>query len=132
MVVAYYDWGTRFVDIAPDGTMEELGWFLPGEGYAGSVQWITDDIVYVMDYRRGLEVLRLTGEPATGTVVGGIDLVVAGSTAEVGPWHALADRAGWLLLAVGLGLGAAGIRRRRTVLTPALDRPTTTPGAPTC
>jgi hypothetical protein len=132
MVVAYYDWGTRFVDIAPDGSMEELGWFLPGEGYAGSAQWITGEVIYVMDYRRGLEILRLTDEPATGTVVGGIDLLVAGSTAAVGPWHAIADQASWLLLAAGLALATVGLRHRRTRMTAVVDRPTITPGAPPC
>jgi hypothetical protein len=92
MVVAYYDWGTRFVDVAPDGTMAEIGWFTPAEGYAGSAQWITDDVVYSMDYRRGLEVLRLSGGTATGTVVGSLDLLMAGSSAHPDPlweriWH---------------------------------------------
>jgi hypothetical protein len=115
MVAAYYDWGTRFVDIAPDGTMEEFGWFVPAEGYAGSAQWITDDVVYVMDYRRGLEVLRLTDEPATGTVVGGLDLIMAGSSTQVaGVWHHLADGPSWLFAAVGLALGCVGLRRRQT------------------
>jgi hypothetical protein len=116
MVVAYYDWGTRFVDVAADGTMEEFGWFLPGEGYAGSAQWITDDVVYVMDYRRGLEILRLTDEPATGTVVGGIDLVMAGSTTQAtGVWHRAADRPGVLLFVAGLALAAVGYQRRRGI-----------------
>jgi hypothetical protein len=114
MVVAYYDWGTRFVDIASDGTMEEFGWFLPGEGYAGSAQWITDEVVYVMDYRRGLEVLRLSDEPATGTVVGGFDLVMAGSTTQAtGVLHLAADHPGALLFAAGIALAAIGHRRRR-------------------
>jgi hypothetical protein len=113
MVAAYYDWGTRFVDIAPDGTTQEFGWFLPAEGYAGSAQWITDEVVYVMDYRRGLEVLRLTDEPATGTVVAGLDLIMAGSSTQVGGiWHRLADEPSWALFAVGLALGAVGLRRR--------------------
>jgi hypothetical protein len=118
MVVAYYDWGTRFVDVHPDGTMDELGWFLPGEGYAGSAQWITDEVVYVMDYRRGLEVLRLTGEPATGTVVGGIDLVMAGSTTQAGgAWHRLAEQPHWALLLAGAALALVGHRRRRATGT---------------
>jgi hypothetical protein len=122
MVVAYYDWGTRFVDVAADGTMQEHGWFLPSEGYAGSAQWITDDVVYVMDYRRGLEVLRLTGDAATGTVVGGIDLVMAGSATQVaGPSHRLAHQPAWGLLAAGIALAAVGIRRRSRRLAAARD-----------
>jgi hypothetical protein len=65
MAVSYYDRGTRFVEVQPDGTMTEIGWITPADGYSGSPQWVSDDTVYVMDYRRGMEVVRLTGEPAT-------------------------------------------------------------------
>lgn len=68
MVAGYYTWGTRFVDVAPDGTMTEIGWYVPVPGYTGSAQWITDEIVYVMDYARGLEILRLDAAPAAGVV----------------------------------------------------------------
>jgi hypothetical protein len=64
LAMAHYDWGTRFLDVAEDGSMEEIGWFQPVQGYTGSAKWITDEIVYVHDYRRGLEVLRFTGAPA--------------------------------------------------------------------
>ncbi len=72
MAVSYYERGTRFVDVAPDGTMSEIGWFTPAEGSSGSPQWISDDVVYVMDYRRGLEVLRLGDAPATRVVAGAV------------------------------------------------------------
>ncbi len=85
MAVSYYDRGTRFVNIAADGSMEEVGWMTPAEGYSGSVQWITDEIVYVMDYRRGMEVLRLKPAEATGVVAHGFDVVAAGSV--VSPLH---------------------------------------------
>lgn len=118
MVAAYYDWGTRFVDIASDGTMQEIAWFLPAEGYTGSAQWITDEIVYVMDYRRGLEVLRLLDQPATGTVVGGVDVIAAGSSVQP---LGLAQRVGGVggsgstsLLALAVGLGLLHLHRRRS------------------
>ena len=66
MAVSYYDRGTRFVDVKSDGTMTEVGWITPADGYSGSPQWISDNVVYVMDYRRGLEIIRLTDMPATG------------------------------------------------------------------
>lgn len=64
LAVAHYDWGTRFVDVAgveDGGEMEEIGWFVPAGGYTGSVTWVSDEIVYVHDYRRGLDILRVTG-----------------------------------------------------------------------
>jgi len=120
MVAAYYDWGTRFVDIAEDGTMQEIGWFLPADGYAGSAQWITEDVVYVMDYRRGLEVLRLDDVAATGTVEIGDDLLAAGSAvAGGGPLHRLGEQPQLLTLFLGLVMGGFALRRRSTAPTPA-------------
>jgi hypothetical protein len=66
MAVSYYDRGTRFVEVGPDGAMQEIGWFTPADGYSGSPQWISDDVVYVMDYRRGVDVIRLKDTAATG------------------------------------------------------------------
>jgi hypothetical protein len=66
MAVSYYDRGTRFVEADADGHMRELGWIVPAEGYSGSARWITDSVVYVMDYRRGMEVVELLDTPATG------------------------------------------------------------------
>ena len=65
MAVSYYNRGTRFVDVDKDGAMTEVGWITPADGYSGSPQWISDDVVYIMDYRRGMEVVRLTDQPAT-------------------------------------------------------------------
>jgi hypothetical protein len=66
MAVSYYDRGTRFVDVGRNGAMTEVGWITPVDGYSGSPQWVSDNVVYVMDYRRGLEIIRLTDMPATG------------------------------------------------------------------
>jgi hypothetical protein len=66
MAVSYYDRGTRIVEVGTDGTMSEKGWIVPAEGYSGSPQWISGDVVYIMDYRRGMEVIRLKAAPATG------------------------------------------------------------------
>lgn len=61
LAMGHYDWGTRFLNVRKDGSMEQVGWFQPVQGYTGSAKWITDEIVYIHDYRRGLEVLRFTG-----------------------------------------------------------------------
>ena len=79
MAVSYYDRGTRFVDVGKDGRMKEVGWIVPAEGYSGSPQWISKDVVYVMDYRRGLEVVRLLDKKATGTRRSVVDRIAAGS-----------------------------------------------------
>lgn len=62
VAIGNYDWGTRFVDVSRDGKMKEVGYFQPVAGHTSSVEWISDEIVYVQDYRRGLEILRFTGK----------------------------------------------------------------------
>jgi hypothetical protein len=81
MVVSYYDRGTRFVEADAGGHMRELGWIVPAEGYSGSARWITDSVVYVMDYRRGMEVVELLDTPATG-VHTSTDLIALTSSVE--------------------------------------------------
>jgi hypothetical protein len=60
LAIAHYDWGTRFLDVRRNGRMQEIGWFQPVGGHTGAAKWINDEIVYVHDYRRGLEILRFT------------------------------------------------------------------------
>jgi hypothetical protein len=60
LALAHYDWGTRFLDVDRNGTISEVGYFQPVRGYTASAKWIDDEIVYVHDYVRGLEVLRFS------------------------------------------------------------------------
>jgi hypothetical protein len=84
MVVSYYDRGTRLVDVDADGNMTEYGWIVAAESYSGSARWISDDVVYIMDYRRGMEVIRIDHEEAaTGVVRNAPDLVALTSGYEV-------------------------------------------------
>lgn len=63
VAIAWYEHGTRFLQVARDGQISEIGWFLPyGPGQASDVDWITDRVVYVADYLRGLDVLKFTGD----------------------------------------------------------------------
>jgi hypothetical protein len=58
LALGHYDWGTRFLQVSKNGSMEEIGWFQPIAGHTASAKWIDNEIVYVHDYRRGLEILR--------------------------------------------------------------------------
>lgn len=58
VVVAYYDLGTRFLEIGKAGEIAEIGWFLPYGGLTSSTYWITDEVVYAIDYTRGFDILR--------------------------------------------------------------------------
>lgn len=60
--ISWYEHGTRFLRVAQDGTISEEGFFLPNAGQASAAYWITDRVVYVADYLRGLDVLRFEGD----------------------------------------------------------------------
>ena len=62
VAAAFFEHGTRFVDITPKGQIEEIGWFMPHGGSTGAAYWITDEIVYAVDYARGIDILRFTAE----------------------------------------------------------------------
>ncbi len=69
LAMANYEHGTRFLRVMPDGKIKEVGWFLPIGGATSASYWVTDRIVYSLDYQRGLDILRYTGkfyEPSGG------------------------------------------------------------------
>ncbi|MBW3620055.1 MAG: hypothetical protein KY461_07410, partial [Actinobacteria bacterium] len=122
LAVSYYDRGTRFVQVDDQGVMTEIAWIVPAEGYSGSVQWIGSDgaggeIAYIMDYRRGMEVVNLRpADPASAALTSQLDLVAASAT--VTPLGTTPD--GGIpvpsALVAGFGLALAGVevlRRRR-------------------
>jgi hypothetical protein len=57
-----YEHGTRFVDVASDGKIKQVGYFVPNGGSTSAAYWIDDRIVYAVDYSRGIDVLRYTGK----------------------------------------------------------------------
>ena len=57
--MAWYEHGTRILDVDAEGRIAERGYFLPLDGSAWASYWISDTIVYTVDYNRGLDVLRL-------------------------------------------------------------------------
>jgi hypothetical protein len=59
VVIGWYGEGTRFVKVARDGAMKEIGWFEPVAQRSGfSAYWLTDRIVYAIDLYRGIDILR--------------------------------------------------------------------------
>ena len=61
VTIGWYGEGSRFVEVAPDGKMEEVGWFEPHAQRSGfSSYWMNDEIVYAIDLYRGIDILRFT------------------------------------------------------------------------
>jgi hypothetical protein len=74
VALAAYENGTRFLQIGSDGKITEQGYFVPLGGSTSAPHWApSGDVVYAVDYERGLDVLKYTGshyvpgEPDTGT-----------------------------------------------------------------
>jgi uncharacterized membrane protein YgcG len=72
-----YDHGAKFLRVDPMGNITEIGHFRAPGTNASAAYWITCDIVYVVDYTRGFDVLRFKdaasackgadGSPGTGS-----------------------------------------------------------------
>ena len=61
VAAAFFEHGTRFIDVSNTGKIKEVGWFMPAAGSTGAVYWVTDEIVYAVDYNRGIDILRWNG-----------------------------------------------------------------------
>src|SRR5206468_10230396 len=66
---AWYEHGTRFLAVnQKTGTIKQVGFFQPVRGSASSAYWIPGtDYVYVVDYQRGVDILKFdpTAVPPT-------------------------------------------------------------------
>ncbi|MGH2734451.1 MAG: hypothetical protein ACRDKZ_02635, partial [Actinomycetota bacterium] len=62
LAAGFYDHGTRFLLVSPEGKIREVGLFLPWRGSTSAVYWLTDRIVYSIDYERGIDILRYEGK----------------------------------------------------------------------
>lgn len=57
---AFFEHGTRFLDVDRKGRITEVGHFTPWAGSTIASYWITDEIVYAIDITRGIDILRFT------------------------------------------------------------------------
>jgi hypothetical protein len=67
----WYEHGTRFLRVSPKGRISEVGWFIPAGTTASAAYWVTKDLLYVVDYNRGLDILRFHDTPGSFPVRGG-------------------------------------------------------------
>lgn len=63
VAMAWYEHGTRLFDISRNGKITEAGYFIPYGGSTSAAYWANDEILYSVDYNRGVDVLRYTGPP---------------------------------------------------------------------
>jgi hypothetical protein len=63
VAMGWYERGTRFLKVSSKGQISEIGWFLPAGTSASAAYWVTKDLVYVFDYQRGLDIIKLHDKP---------------------------------------------------------------------
>jgi hypothetical protein len=59
---AFFENGTRFLEVNRRGKIEEVDFYMPWVGSTGATYWITDEILYTLDYNRGIDIIRYTGK----------------------------------------------------------------------
>jgi hypothetical protein len=67
----WYEHGTRFLTVSPKGKISETGWFIPAGTTASAAYWVTKDLVYLIDYNRGLDIVRFHDKPGSFPVRAG-------------------------------------------------------------
>ncbi|HVE63172.1 MAG TPA: hypothetical protein VNB94_05165 [Mycobacteriales bacterium] len=87
LAMGWYEHGTRFFDIAKkNGKISEIGWFYPVGGSTSAAYWVTDTIVYAVDYQRGIDILKFSGKPSSRVVkVAGTERAQARRAPKQGP-----------------------------------------------
>jgi hypothetical protein len=69
VAMGWYEHGTRFLNVDPaTGKISEKGWFYPVGGSTSAAYWVNNEILYSVDYQRGIDILRFTNTPSTRTV----------------------------------------------------------------
>lgn len=66
VAAGWYEHGTRFLQVGKNGKIQEKGWFIPAGTSASGAYWVTKDILYVLDYQRGIDILRWHDTPQPG------------------------------------------------------------------
>ena len=63
VAISEYEDGVRFLQVHGDGSIEEQGYFLSLGSSSSSPKWAgKGDVLYSVDYQRGLDILRYTGK----------------------------------------------------------------------
>ena len=64
VAMGWYEHGTRFLKVSPKGQIDEVGWFIPAGTSASAAYWVNKDVVYLIDYQRGLDIVKFHDKAA--------------------------------------------------------------------
>ena len=62
VAMAWYENGTHFFDVSSKGKISHVGYFLPAAGSTSAEYWVTKELLYTVDYNRGIDIIRFTGK----------------------------------------------------------------------
>lgn len=69
IAASWYEHGVRFIEVSPQGSFTQRGFFQPVVTEAGAAHWVVADdgteYVYSMDYARGIDILRFDRDGET-------------------------------------------------------------------
>jgi hypothetical protein len=71
VAVGWYEHGTRLLTVSTAGAIKEMGYFVPAATTASAAYWVTKDLLYVLDYQRGLDILRVHDGKAPAAIAPG-------------------------------------------------------------
>jgi hypothetical protein len=105
VAVAAYENGTRFLQVGPDGKLTEQGYFQPIGGSTSAPHWAPDGkgVIYNVDYARGVDVIKYTGDTYVPTANGDViptPGAVPGTNGQTSDAPACASAAGFRSTAV--------------------------------
>jgi hypothetical protein len=68
IAASWYEHGVRFIEVSPEGSFTQKGFFQPVATEAGAAHWVVgkdgSEYVYSMDYARGIDILKFDREGA--------------------------------------------------------------------
>jgi hypothetical protein len=68
IAASWYEHGVKVIEVLPDYSMRQIGFFQPVATEAGAAQWVVDDdgteYIISTDYARGVDILRFDRDPA--------------------------------------------------------------------
>ena len=57
VAAGFFEHGVRFLDVARNGAISEVGYYTPAAGSTIATYWITDTVVYAVDIEKGIDIL---------------------------------------------------------------------------
>jgi len=66
LAAGYYEHDTHFLKVSTEGQIRRVGYFPPHAGSTSAAYWINRNIVYAVDYTRGIDILRYNGPGTNG------------------------------------------------------------------